>query len=1106
MKKVVILLSCLLSIVFCCGDGLTYSIADSFRFPLDNYNVGANYFGKFDLVRDNEWHTGEDTTAKADTPVYVPGNGIIKEAQVHNGYGGMYIIEHTLPDGQQICSIIPHADIKSFAKKAGQEVVKGEYLCQIGTSAENGGWSEHFHYAIRKGPYPRNPNEYKCGNWIFSGYTACKEVLDDWYNPTIFIKNIGRYSDGFHTDGTSQAFADCREEFKDKIGHPFDNGGGVYVHLVGSVWAQDYKQPDMSKPHFGTDGESCIILNEEKDKSYLVREGFWGKYKEVWGFDNLRAPNGNEFTYTSDSINITRQEFQKGYMEWQQGKPVDVHFGEYASKQGVQVALIGGESSDDTASSGSNSFNPIEPWYWVDPPINPMCATMQKGEMYWYCGMSALSDAISEMQDGDTLVLHPGEYFGGISFGGKAITIKSEDPNNPNIVAITSVSSVSFTNNEGRNSILKGITVANPHHSGTGIVCEGASPTISKCVISGHTENLSGGGMRITNGSSPLITNCVIENNSSRYNEGGGIFILESSPEIVGCTIRNNHTTGYGGGIYVCYSRNFTIEKCVITGNSSSQNHGGGIGFGAACFVNLKNCVIAKNTAKFSGGGIFLINSGDIGILNCTVADNTATEQGGGIYGNAHSVRILNSIFWNDTPDDIYLNGDGLSVSHCDYKTMPFLTPNDGKLSWDPSRNLLFDNIDVDPLFTNSANGDYSLSSSSPCIGRGTTRDDVQDDLLGNARPDGIRYDIGAYEFQGEMTLLYGFQKMGEIFPGESIQGMIDLAPEDEPTTITVHSGTYAENIDLMGKPIHLKSANPYDLETVRNTVLTKYWSTAPIVKFRYGLNASNSSLSGFTIENGEAEYGAGIYIESCAPAISNCIIRNNHATSAGGGIYCGGWIKTTRIQNCVIEDNSAKWAGAGIFCRGGDSNLEISECVFLSNSASSGSAIYVTYDARPQVRNSAFWDNARPFISRDYSNGNPMVLLYDCFLQNDYTYNYAGNYESNSYIYEPPEVNVIEKPAQALYINLVYPYNNAYVTFPLDDKIIDWDSNGDTFYICISRDRNNLQRGSTCAGATELPLWQFVSARNKLYFYKIIAVRGVEKVSSPIYEFRTGN
>ncbi|MFH1030928.1 MAG: DNRLRE domain-containing protein, partial [bacterium] len=160
------------------------------------------------------------------------------------------------------------------------------------------------------------------------------------------------------------AFADCREEFKDKIGYPFDNdnepdnNNGIYVHQAGGVWVQDYKQPDMSKPHFGDDGKSCIILNEEKGKAYLVREGFWGKYKEVWGFDNLRAPNGNEFTYTSDSINITRQEFQKGYMEWQEGKPVDVNFGEYASKQVFQGALIGGSSSDNPGNVWGSSSMP----------------------------------------------------------------------------------------------------------------------------------------------------------------------------------------------------------------------------------------------------------------------------------------------------------------------------------------------------------------------------------------------------------------------------------------------------------------------------------------------------------------------------------------------------------------------------------------------------------------------------------------------------------------------------------------------------------------------------------------------------------------------------
>ncbi len=250
--------------------GWSYPIADSLRFPLDVYHVSCNYFGAKDIcVKNGKWHLGEDSIAKAGTSVYAPGNGSTREAQTHGGYGGMYIIESTLPNGEKVCFIIPHLDYSSFTKKVGEEVKKGDYLGKIGTSEENGGWSEHFHFGVYKGAY-RTTDNLVCGDWIYSGYTNCEEVLKDWYNPTIFINGIGRYADGFHTDGTSQAFVNCFTEFSAFIGNSYDNGGGIYVHRVGIVLAQDVRQ-DMCKPHYGDDGKCCLILSNSPRSKKLKK-------------------------------------------------------------------------------------------------------------------------------------------------------------------------------------------------------------------------------------------------------------------------------------------------------------------------------------------------------------------------------------------------------------------------------------------------------------------------------------------------------------------------------------------------------------------------------------------------------------------------------------------------------------------------------------------------------------------------------------------------------------------------------------------------------------------------------------------------------------------
>ena len=72
-----------------------------------------------------------------------------------------------------------------------------------------------------------------------------------------------------------------------EIGWPADHGGGPYVHKWTGlydtyyVWLQDF-QGDMTVEHFGTDGQSAIMLNDWpllNNQAYLVKEGMWGYYK-----------------------------------------------------------------------------------------------------------------------------------------------------------------------------------------------------------------------------------------------------------------------------------------------------------------------------------------------------------------------------------------------------------------------------------------------------------------------------------------------------------------------------------------------------------------------------------------------------------------------------------------------------------------------------------------------------------------------------------------------------------------------------------------------------------------------------------------------------------
>lgn len=181
-----------------------YDMADTLQFPLDSYSTMENIRGTYNAVGNNKYHLGEDVHASATTRVYAIGNGKVMHAKDHpskrdsrgnliRNYGGMYIIEHTLPNGKRACSLGAHMDFATFTKKEGDLVRIGDYLGEVGTTAQNGGWPEHFHFGILKGGYPENPSEYICGDWIFSGYTTCESVVKNWYAPTAFINNQDTY-------------------------------------------------------------------------------------------------------------------------------------------------------------------------------------------------------------------------------------------------------------------------------------------------------------------------------------------------------------------------------------------------------------------------------------------------------------------------------------------------------------------------------------------------------------------------------------------------------------------------------------------------------------------------------------------------------------------------------------------------------------------------------------------------------------------------------------------------------------------------------------------------------------------------------------------------
>ena len=396
---------------------------------------------------------------------------------------------------------------------------------------------------------------------------------------------------------------------------------------------------------------------------------------------------------------------------------------------------------------------------------------------------STIQAGIDAAQPGDTVIVAEDIYTGSgnkdLDFGGKAITVRSIDPNNPNVVATTVIDCENsgrgfyFHSGEETNSVLAGFTIKRGVVSGDpamggGIYCSGSSPTIENCTIrnnrangnSGSSERNGrhgyGGGIFCTSGSHPTVVGCVITDNTAAGGPGGSA----SEPIPLGCPGMGGHA--FGGGIY---GSGLTIKECVVNNNSAlggaggydlgdhSDDGAGGDGHGGGIYgsLTISNSIISGNAARAGVGGLGTpgedgeaygggLNGGST-INNCLIIDNVADDRvdfssyvrnaGGGVYGGAALASC--TISGNVVVDNIggvagaatvincilWGNGDDLGGCSATYSCIEDGDAGEG-------------NIQDNPRFVTGPLGDYYLSQiaagqavDSPCV-------DVGSDMAAN--------------------------------------------------------------------------------------------------------------------------------------------------------------------------------------------------------------------------------------------------------------------------------------------------------------------------------------------------------------------------------------
>ena len=154
----------------------------------------------------------------------------------------------------------------------------------------------------------------------------------------------------------------------------------------------------------------------------------------------------------------------------------------------------------------------------------------------------------------------------------------------------------------------------------------------------------------------------------------------------------------------------------------------------------------------------------------------------------------------------------------------------------------------------------------------------------------------------------------GEGYDYGAIQVAINAAQAGD--TVIVARGTYETRIDFKGKNITLTSENPNSSAVVGDTIIRAGdgWNMVPVVTFK-GSEDERCVLQGFTISNGEdIDYGAGILGNGTRATISHCVVSDNQARIAGGGIHdCDGTIRDSTIRNNGIRLHNRPGRGGGL-------------------------------------------------------------------------------------------------------------------------------------------------------------------------------------------------